>query len=159
MNVQLSAHERCQAYIDVESGRLLGFGPEGAKPAFPPGKKIRAEVLFHAADIERYMNRFREQSLRDMEEQTEQRLEAERPHRQAIFDAVNERNRHVDARNRDINNALLKAMDFYYHNALTARRNATIAMMAEKAEANKSSIDVGLDSPYVKKAIRDAANG
>lgn len=105
------------------------------------------------------MNRFREQSLRDMEEQTEQRLEAERPHRQAIFDAVNERNRHVDARNRDINNALLKAMDFYYHNALTARRNATIAMMAEKAEANKSSIDVGLDSPYVKKAIRDAANG
>ena len=150
----LGQNERAQVYYDADSGRILGFGPDGAKPMFPLGTRYRTETLFHASSIERAAQRYRSQSLRDAEEDTLRILEREAPIRKAIRDAVVERNNHVDVRNKALNNAMLKVMDFYYEKARSRRLQVEVAIAAERYEAGKSSIDVALESSYLKEEKR-----
>ena len=150
----LGQNERAQVYYDADSGRVLGFGPDGARPMFPLGTRYRTETLFHASAIERAAQRYRSQSLRDAEEDTLRILEREAPIRKAIRDAVIERNNHVDERNKALNNAMLKVMDFYYEKARSRRLQVEVAIAAERYEAGKSSIDVALESSYLKEEKR-----
>ena len=149
-NVQLGARERTVVYTDLDTSRILGFAPEGFPPTVPPGSRYKTEVLLHASDIERYAQRFREQSLRDREETTLRRLQAEAPMRKAIKDAIRERNGSLDERNRAINIALLKAQDFYYDTAVAARQNMEVCIAAEKYEATKTSGDVALENTKIQ---------
>ena len=144
MNVQLKQSERSQVYIDTQTKRILGFGPEGAEPSLTAEQKkhLTVEVCYHAADIERYMKIFREQSLRDEEEASIRKLERERPIRKALRDSILERNNQVSPWNRAVNNALIKSMDYYYDRSLKARQKAEVALMAERYEAGKTTEDI-----------------
>jgi len=149
-NVQLSSREATVVYTDLETKRILGFGPEGFPPVVPPGTKYGTELLLHASDIERKAQQFREQSLRDRQETALRRLEAERPMRESIKAAVRDRNASLPARQRDINNALLKTMDFYYDTAVESRQRQEVCIAAEKYEATKTSGDVALENPKIE---------
>ena len=153
-NAQLGQNERAVVYYDADSGRLLGFGPENSRPFFPIGTRYRTENLFHASAIELAAKRYRSQCLRDAEEDTLRILEREAPIRRAIRDAVLERNNHVNERNKALNNAMLKVMDFYYEKARSRRLQVEVAIAAERYEAGKSSIDVALESSYLKEEKR-----
>jgi len=149
-NVQLGEAERCQVYIEAETGRILGFGPEGAKPFLPAGVKVRSQTCYHAREIEKYAHQYRDQCYRDAEQSTLKALEREAPIRKALRDAIVERNRVVDQRNRDLNNALLKVMDFYYDKAKQTRMKREVTIAAERFEAGKLSTDLAEESVYLK---------
>lgn len=149
-NVQLPQHERAVVYTDPDTNRILGFGPENAKPAFPAGSRYRAEVLYSANAIERKMMQYRDQCRRDAEESTVKKLEREGWMRKAIRDAVEERNKHVNPWNRDLNNAMLKVMDHFHQRALQARIDAEVCITAEKYDADTTSYDVAKDSRFIK---------
>lgn len=149
-NVQLSHSERTVCYRDLETKRILGFGPEGFPPAAPAGVKYTATVCYSAKAIERFAEEYRSQSLRDREETSLRRLEAERPIRQAIKSALAERNNHLDPKNRDYNNAMLRVMDHFYDTAVEARQKVEVCIAAEKYEASKTSGDITLENSKIQ---------
>lgn len=149
-NAQLGIQERTVVYRDLDTKRILGFGPENFPPAVPAGTKYTATVCYSAKAIERGAEEYRAQSLRDREETSLRRLEAERPIRTAIKDALAERNRHLDPKNRDYNNAMLKLMDHFYESSVAARQKVEVCIAAEKYEASKSSGDVTLENKKIK---------
>lgn len=148
--VQLSQSERAQVYLDPDTKRVLGFGPEGAVPLFPLGTRYTTQILYHARDIERFADRYREQCFRDSEEKTLASIEREAPIRKAIRDAILERNKHVDERNKAKNLAMLKVMDHFYEKTRAARQKMEVTIAAERYEAGTDSIDVAKQSPYWK---------
>lgn len=149
-NVQLTGSERTCVWIDSDSKRIIGFGPEGAKPKAPPGSRITSYTCLHAHELDRWMNKYREQCDRDSDESTVRKMEQERPMRNAIREAVLERNKHVDPMNRDLNLRSLELMDTMYERILARRRQAETFLAAEAYEAGTKSTDVALDSPFLK---------
>src|ERR1700748_2052257 len=123
---QLSYHERTVCYRDLETKRILGFGPENFPPAVPPGVRYTSTVCYSAKAIERFAEEYRAQSLRDREETSLRRLEAERPIRKAIRDALEQRNQHLDPKNRDYNRAMVKLQDHFYETAVAARQKVEV---------------------------------
>jgi hypothetical protein len=149
-NIQLGDQEKSQVYFDADSGRILGFGPLGARPSIPAGWRYRTHVCLHAWEIERYAKQYREQMLRDEEQATLRSLEKEAPFRNAIRESILQRNRELessgdpsDRRNIRINEALLKVQDTYYQWAKEARSKAEICVTAEKFEAGKTAVEIG----------------
>lgn len=147
-NVQLSQSERCVVFRDANTKRILGFGIEGIAPSFPKGTKILSEVCYHAHEMDRRAQEYRDQCKIDAEISTQQKLEYDQPMRKAIKDAIREHNNHCSPWNRHLNNALLKVMDKYYEDALSARRNAEVALVAEKYEACKTSTEIAMESNW-----------
>jgi hypothetical protein len=156
-NVQLSSRESVVVYRDPETKRILGFGPEYAKPAFPAGTKYTSETCLHASDVERRMMEYREQCLRDAEASTLRKLERERPIRDSIRSAVLARNSEVDPWNRDVNNALLRTWDHFYQRACNARLKAEVCTVAEKYDASKTTEQIANESRYIQRG--DFSNG
>jgi hypothetical protein len=150
MNVQLTGGEKTVVYQDLDTKRILCFGIEGAAPVVPPGTRYRSEVLLHARDIERWSKRYQIQCAEDREQATVRRLEAERPFRKAVRDAIVERNSGLDQWNQAINLRMLDAQDTMYERILESRRRAEVCIVAEKYEATSDSVKVALDSPHIR---------
>ena len=157
MNVQLSARESVVVYRDPDTRRILGFGPEDVKPAFPAGTKYTTELCLHARDVERRMMEYRQQCIHDAQSSTLRRLESERPFRQALRDSIESRNRELahegawGQRNIELNNAVLKVMDHFYQRACNARMHAEVCLVAEKHEASLKTPDIALESPAIRR--------
>jgi hypothetical protein len=156
-NVQLGQSERCQVFFDADSGRILGFGPDGGQALFPPGVRVRSHTCYHAKDIENYAQRYREQCHRDDEEATEAQIERERPIRAALRDAILQRNRELQLEggpsvqwNIDLNNTLLRLQEQMYKNAMERRQKYVATIAAERYEAGRKSQDVALENPLIK---------
>ena len=147
-NVQLSASEQMVVYRDARSKRILGFGVVGMAPQFPKGTRITSEVCYHASDMDRRAQEYRDQCHRDAEISTQQKLESDLPMRKAIKDSIIEHNNHCSPWNKAVNNALLKVMDKYYDDALNARRNAEVALVAEKWEAGTTATEIAMESKW-----------
>ena len=147
-NVQLTGREVSVVWLDAETDRILGFTPENAPVVAPPGKKLKSYTLLHAAEIDRWMNRYRDQNNRDSEVETVRKLEAERPLRNAIKEAILERGKHVNQWNRDMNMLSIQAMDTIYERILERRRKAEVALAAEMFDASKKGEDLAIASPY-----------
>ena len=149
-NVQLAEREQTVVFRDLDTKRILCFGIVGADPVVPLGTRYESIVLMHAKDIERWSLRYQEQCSRDREATTVRRLEAERPFRQAVRDAVIQRNSKLDPWNRDINLRMLDAQDTMYQRVLDARRKAEVCIVAEKYTADSDSVKMAMDSPMIK---------
>lgn len=137
-------------YRDLDTKRILCFGIEGADPVVPLGTRYESFTLLHSSEIERWSKRYQEQCARDREETTVRRLEAERPFRQSVRDAVIARNANLDPWNRDINLRMLDAQDTMYMRVLDARRKAEVCIVAEKYDADSDSVKIAMDSPSIK---------
>lgn len=135
-NVQLTGRERTCVYRDLDNGRLLGFGIDGAPPInCPQGIRYETIIVFHARDLDRFMDQYREQHIRDEENAAIRKLESERAFRKANRDAIIARNAHLDQFNRDVNMRLLDAQDKIYERILTQRLRAIPKLAAEMYEA------------------------
>lgn len=135
-------------YRDANTKRILGFGMEGMAPQFPKGTKITSEICFHAMEMDRRANEYRDQCRLDAEISTQQKLEYDQPMRKAIQDEIRAHNQHCSPWNKAVNNALLKVMDKYYEDALSARRNAEVALVAEKWEAGTTANEIAMESNW-----------
>jgi hypothetical protein len=135
-NVQLTGREKTVVYKDLDNGRILGFGIDGAPPInCPNGIRYETIVCLHARDLDRFMDQYREQYTRDEEDAAVRKLERERPFRQANRDAILARNPHLDKWNRDVNLRLIDAQDKIYERVLSQRMRAVPKLVAEMYEA------------------------
>lgn len=149
-NVQLGEKERTCVYISRDTGRILGFGHESIKFVLPPGTQgVKREVLYHAADIERYAERYRVEQQQDFEQDRYNQILRESPIRDAIHRALRARRNAVtnplDRAYIDVN---LKLMD---KRAEWARnRQQECMLLSEKYDADKTQEEIALDSPAFK---------
>lgn len=148
-NVQLTGGEATVVYTDLDTGRILAFGPVGARPVVPAGTRYQSELLAHASDIERWSRRYQIQCQRDRDEAAVNRLESERPFRAALKSAILERNNQLDPWNRDINLRMIEAQDKLYERILESRRKAEVCIVAEKYTADSDSVKMAMDSPLI----------
>jgi len=134
-NVQLTGKERTVVYRDLDGGRILGFGIDGAPPInAPQGIRYETIVVFHAKDLDRFMDQYREQHIRDEEQAVVAKLKREEGFRKAVRDAVIARNAHLDPFNRDVNLRMLDAQDKLYERILSQRMRAVPQLAAERYE-------------------------
>lgn len=149
-NVQLTKKETTVVYIDTDSKRILCFGPDGYPPVLPSGTRYTSETLNHASDIERWSKKYQEQCALDRDQAAVRTLERERPFRQAVRAAIEERNNSLDPWNRDINLRMLAAQDTLYERILESRRKAEVCIVAEKYSADSDSVKMAMDSPHIR---------
>lgn len=150
MNVQLTGGEKTVVYVDLDTRRILCFGPENANPVVPAGTRYRSETLLHAYQIERWSKRYQEQCAHDRDEAAVRTLEREAPFRKAVRDAVEMRNQSLDPWNREINRRMMDAQDTMYRRVIEARRKAEVCIVAEKYDENSDSVKMALDSPHIR---------
>jgi hypothetical protein len=149
MNVQLTGKEKTVVYRDLDSGRILCFGVEGAPPmGLPRNIRYEAITVLHAHDLDRFMDQYRAQHIRDEETTAINKLEREKGFRKAVRDAVVARNRHLDKWNQDVNLRMLDAQDKMYDRVLTARMRAVPRLAAEMYDAG------GDETRIVKDAMK-----
>ena len=148
-NVQLCGKERTVVYRDLDSSRILGFGIEGAPPInCPEGIRYEMITVLHARDLDRFMDQYREQHIRDEEQAAVKKLERERGFRKANRDAILARNSQLDPFNRAVNLRMLDAQDRMYEETLSRRLKAIPRLAAEMYEAG------GDETRIVKDALK-----
>lgn len=160
-NVQLTAKEAVKVYVEVETGRILGFSPEHANLLGRP-RYIRytSILLLHARDIEAWVAKYRIQQERDAEESTLRQIEREAPFRKALRDAIRERSKHVNKFNQALNETLVKLMDRRYDQIMQSKAKPVIQGMAESSEANPHAVeDWALQSQAFKNPGDQRASG
>ena len=134
-NVQLTGKERTCVFRDLDSGRILSFGIDGCPPLnVPQGIRYESVPCYHASDLDRFMDQYRQQHIDDEERAAVRKLETEREFRRSVRDAVVARNRHLDPFNRDVNLRMLDAQDKMYERILNSRLRAVPKLAAEMYE-------------------------
>ena len=152
-NVQLVGKERTVVYRELDTHRILGFGIDGAPPInCPQGIRYETITVLHARDLDRFMDQYREQHIRDEEQAAIKKLEREREFRRANRDAIIARNAHLDPFNREVNLRLLDAQDRMYERILSQRLRAVPRLPAEMYEQG------GDDTRIVKDALKGMSN-
>lgn len=114
-----------------------------------PGIRYETIEVLHAHDLDRFMDQYREQHIRDEESAVVAKLERERGFRKSVRDAVMARNQHLDAWNRDVNIRMLDAQDKIYERILTSRLRAVPKLVSEAYETGGDD----------ERIIKDAAQG
>ena len=153
-NIQLTAKEAPRVYLEVGTGKILGFGRSGERPVFPPGTMYTHETLYHERDIDRYMKQFRDQWRVEQEVKIYNQIAREKPTRDRIKELIRSRAPHIDARNRDQNEAMIRVMDSRYDAAMKARLRKEVTLTAERWDATKSGEDIAVSDPGFGKVHR-----
>ena len=135
------------------------MAPASVKSPAVPGVKFRSELLIHAYEIEAWLNKWRAQVKLEAEVRTEQQAQRESSFRSAIASQIRTRNQSLDPWNRDENNRLLAKMDADYARKQKIQMNPQLYGMAESSEADKSGVEVALESPYFKHGPERVAEG
>jgi hypothetical protein len=157
-NVQLTAKEAVKVFVEIGTGRILGFAPEFSRPLFS-GYRYTEHILLHVRDIEIWIARYRVQQERDAEEATYRQIKRESIFRRSLRSAIEERNKHVNAFNRDLNNVLLRLMEEKYDKLMAAKAKPEIHGMAEASEASKTAADFAVESPMYRQPIDPRVSG
>ena len=147
MNVQLTAREAPVVHIEVGTGKILGFGKSGEAPLYAKGTMYRKEYLYHVSDIDRYMKQFRDQWRVEQEVQIYSQIAREKPTRDRIKELIRSRAPHIDALNRDQNEAMIRVMDSRYDAAMAAKLRKEVTLTAERWDASKSGEDIAVSDP------------
>src|ERR1700679_2152689 len=133
-NVQLGHKESIKVYVELDTGRILGFSPELCAPLFPPGVKYREHVCLHSWEIENWIEKYRRQQEIDAEVATHRQIEKESVFRKSLRAAILARSSHVNQFNRDLNEAFIKLMDTRYDRMMEAKAKPQVHGMAEATE-------------------------
>ena len=161
-NVQLSGKESVKVFVEIGSGRILGFAPEFSGPLFPGYSiKYREHVLLHAKDIEMWVARYRVQQERDAEVATYRQIQHESKFRASLRSAIRQRNQHVSPINRALNETFIRLMDQRYDQMMQAKMKPQFSTLAEQSELKGDQMieKFALDSPAFRKPEDSRATG
>jgi hypothetical protein len=157
-NVQLTAREAPVVYLEVGTGKVLDFGKKGQKPVFPAGTLYITESLFHVADIDRYMKQYRDQWRAEQEVKIYNQIAREKPTRDRIKELIRGRAPHINAINRDQNEAMIRVMDARYEAAMKGKLRKEICMTADRWDATKLEQDIAISDPGFAKTHKIEAD-
>jgi hypothetical protein len=141
-------------FIESESKRILGFGPEGLNPKFPVGTRYETKTPFDTLEFENWLKKFREQSKFDAEERAFRRMQREKPIRDRIKAAIRARNLSVNQINRDANNAIIAFMDQEYDRVMKQQANPETFGVAEAYDESKIGEEIALEAPIFKGRVQ-----
>ena len=158
-NVQLSSREAIKVWIEQDTDRILGFTPENAKFLGAAGIRAKSYTLLHAAEIERYVKKYRVQQEEDAYKATILQIQRESRFRKSLASSIRARNQHVNQFNRDLNNTLIRLMDDRYDQIMKAKLRPVVHGFNEAYEAGTTPTDFALDSPYFKHGPERVAEG
>jgi hypothetical protein len=136
-------------YIDPDSKRVLGFGPEGMRPLMPAGTRYETKVPSGALELDRYVDRYAREMKNDAEQKMERRFLREAPARKAIRDALLARSSSIDPLNRDLNLAMVKMMDMRYDRMMQQHINPETFLAAQAYDESTSGEDLAMMNPNV----------
>ena len=149
-SVQLTGKERTCVFRDLDSGRILSFGISGCPPLnVPQGIRYETIVCFHASELDRYMNQYRQQHKDDEEQAAVRKLEREKAFRKSVRDGILARNSQLDRWNAAVNIRVLDTWDREYDRILKQKMEAIPRLVAEMYEE-------GGDQTRI---VKDAATG
>lgn len=134
-------------FVDLDSQRILGFGPEGLNPIVPAGIRYETKIPFDTIELEKWVNRYRQEQKSDLEEKTYRQFMREAPVRKAMREQLLARNNHVSPANRALNNALADLMDSRYQKTMEHKMKAETFLVAEAHDESKYGEDIACDSP------------
>jgi len=158
INVQLTQREAPCVYIEIKTGRILGFGKGGHVPLFALGTMYRVEHPHNISDIDRYMNQFRRQWRVDQEVKIYNQIAKEKPTRDRIKELIRSRSPHIDAINRAQNEAMIRVMDSRYDQAMASKLRKEVCLTAERWDAGKSGEDIAVSDPGFAKTHKIEAD-
>lgn len=147
---QIGPKVKTVVFVDLDTKRVLGFAPEGLKPVVPCGTRYETKTPFDTMELEKWVNRYREEQKSDLEEKTYRQFSREAPVRKAMRDALLSRNNHVSPANRALNIALADLMDSRYKKTMDAKMKAETFLVAEAYDESKYGEDIACESPFFK---------
>lgn len=150
-NVQLSSKEAIKVWIEIATDRILGFTPENAKFLGAAGIRAKSYTLLHAAEIERYVKKYRVQQEEDAYKATILQIQRESRFRKALASSIRDRNQHVNQFNRDLNNTLMRLNDERYDQMMKAKLRPIVHGFNEAYEAGTTVEEFATDSAYYKR--------
>lgn len=159
MNVQLCEAESVNVFIDLDTNRILGMAPASVKAPAAQGIKFKMVLCQHVSDIERYLNRWREQVKFEAVIRTEKQAQRDSIFRNSLASQIRTRNESLDSWNRDENNRLLAKMDEEYDRKQKIQMNPQLYGMAESSESSKTAVEMALASPYFQHGPETVALG
>lgn len=158
-NIQLCEAESVNVFIDLDTNRILGMAPASIKAPAANGIRFKTELCTHAYEIERYLNRWREQVKFEAVIRTEKQAQRDSIFRNSLASQIRHRNQSLDSWNRDENNRLLAKMDAEYDRKQKIQMNPQLYGMAESSEASKTAVEMALASPYFQHGPEVVAQG
>lgn len=149
MPENLGPKVRTVVYVDPDSQRVLGFGPEGMKPLIPHGTRYEIKVPFDAMELDKWVDRYAAERKRDLEEENYRQFLREQPFRKAITDALRARNNHLDPLNRDLNNAFIALQERRYSEMQAQKNKVETFLVAQAYDESVSGEDFTMKNPNI----------
>ena len=141
---------RTVVYCDLDTKRILGFGPEDMAPTFPPGTRYETKIPFDALELDKWVDKYAEEMKRDVQEKNYRQYLREKPIRDAIYAKLRERNKTLDPINRDLNNAFMLLQDKHYQEMLTAKDKVEHFLVAQGYDESFSGEDLAMENKRVQ---------
>lgn len=137
---------RCKTvvFVDLDTKRVLGFGPEGLAPLIPAGTRYETKTPFDAIELDKWVDRYAAEMRADQQEKNYRQFLREQPMRKAIQDALRARNNHLDPLNRDLNNAFIGLQEKRYREMMDAKETAEHFLVAQGYDESVSGEDLAL---------------
>jgi hypothetical protein len=145
-NVQLTGDEITCVWQNIDNGQILGFGPKNFK--FPGCHRAICIPLYHAHEIDKWANAFRNQQQDEHDGREYARFLREEPIRKRLRDKLKARRDQVGPLQRaDIDRglAMLDALE-----ARLAKRKLEGALLIERYDSSKRKEDIALESAVFK---------
>lgn len=145
-NVQLTGAEITCVWKNLDNGQILGFAPAGFK--FPGSQRAMCIPLYHAHEIDKWANSFREQQADEHDGKEYARFLREDAVRKNIREKLKARRAVVGPLQRaDIDRglAMLDRLE-----AKIAHRKQEGALLIERYDATVRKEDIALESPAYK---------
>jgi hypothetical protein len=140
---------RTVVFVDPDTKRVLGFGPEGMRPLMPIGTRYEIKIPFDAIELDRWVDRYANEMRADAALQMERQFRREAPARKAIRDALILRSQHLDPLNRDLNMAMVAMMDYRYQKVMEQKMKPENFLVAQGYEESTSGEDLAMKNPNV----------
>lgn len=146
---QIGPKVKTVVFVDPDSKRVLGFGPEGMRPLMPLGTRYEIKVPFDAIELDKWVDRYANEMRADAALQMERQFLREAPARKAIRDALILRSQTLDPLNRDLNMAMVSMMDMRYQKMMNAKMRPDNFLVAQAYDESTSGEDLAMKNPNV----------
>jgi len=146
---QIGPKRKTVVFVDPESKRVLGFGPEGMRPLMPLGTRYEVKIPFDAIELDKWVDRYASEMRADAALRMERQFLREAPARKAIRDALMLRTQSCDPINRDLNLAMVAMMDMRYNKVIEQQMKPEHFLVAQAYDEKTSGEDLAMKNPNV----------
>jgi hypothetical protein len=146
---QIGPKVKTVVFVDPDTKRVLGFGPEGIRPLMPIGTRYEIKVPFDAIELDKWVDRYAQEMRADAVLQMERQFLKEAPARKAIRDALILRSQNLDPLNRELNLTMVKMMDHRYEKMIAAKMKPDNFLVAQAYDEKTSGEDLAMKNPNV----------